>query len=127
VLPADQRLRDSRAFRRTVRTGRRAGGPALVVHLRSIEPAGLPPSAPRVGFVVNKAVGNAVVRNRVRRRLQHLVKANLAELPASSELVVRALPPAAALSSVELGAELARCLERVRRGTPAGAATGAGS
>jgi len=97
------------------------------VHLRVGEPAGEQATAPRAGFVVNKAVGNAVVRNRVRRRLRHLVRIHLTDLPASSELVVRALPPAAALGSAELGAELARCLERVRRGTPAGAATGAGS
>jgi ribonuclease P protein component len=73
--------------------------------------------------VVSKAVGNAVVRNRVRRRLRPLVRMNLADLPAGSDLVVRALPPAADLGSEELGVELARCLERVRRGTPAGAAS----
>jgi ribonuclease P protein component len=95
------------------------------VHLRLGELPGEPPTAPRAGFVVNKAVGNAVVRNRVRRRLRHLVRDHLADLPASSELVLRALPPAAALGSAELGAELARCLGRVRRGTPAEAATGA--
>ena len=33
VLAADHRLRDSDAFRRTVSSGRRAGGAALVVHL----------------------------------------------------------------------------------------------
>ncbi len=48
---------------------------------------------PRVGFVVSKAVGNAVVRNRVKRRLRHLV-ATL-DAPAGARVVVRALPPAA--------------------------------
>ena len=69
--------------------------------------------SPRVGFVVSKAVGNAVVRNRVKRRLRHLVREQLASLPRSSVLVVRALPAAAAASSSELGADLARCLEHV--------------
>jgi len=56
-----------------------------------------------------------VVRNRVRRRLRHLVRSHLSSLPAGADLVVRALPPAAQLDSSELGAELARCLERVLR------------
>jgi ribonuclease P protein component len=71
-------------------------------------------NAPRAGFVVSKAVGNAVVRNRVRRRLRHIVKRHLSTLSPSAELVVRALPAAAELSSAELDAELARCLKRIR-------------
>jgi ribonuclease P protein component len=116
VLAAAHRLRDSDAFRRTVKSGRRAGGAALVVHLLLDASSG-PGSAPRVGVVVGKSVGNAVVRNRVKRQLRHLVRDHLAALPASSELVMRALPPAGAMSSAELGAELARCLQRVREGS----------
>jgi ribonuclease P protein component len=125
VLAAEQRLRDSDDFRRTVRSGRRAGGAALVVHLL-VDEGRLGP--PRVGFVVSKAVGNAVVRNRVRRRLRHLVKEYLANLPPSASLVVRALPPSGALDSAELRDELTRCLERVRRSAAAAPArTGAAS
>ena len=123
MLAADHRLRDSDAFRRTVKSGRRAAGAALVVHLR--EPAAAPaPASTRVGLVVSKAVGNAVVRTRVKRRLRHLVKDYLALLPRGSELVVRALPPAAAMTSAELGVELDRCL---RRAGLTGAVTGAAS
>jgi len=125
VLAAEQRLRDSDDFRRTVRSGRRAGGAALVVHLRVDDGA---PSSPRAGFVVSKAVGNAVVRNRVKRRLRAIVKDFLSDLPPSSALVVRALAPSASLGSAELRTELARCLERVRRGAAAAPArTGAPS
>ena len=67
----------------------------------------------QVGFVVGRTVGGAVVRNRVRRRLRHLTRAHLQRLPQSTRLVVRALPPAAGLSSRELGDALARCLDRV--------------
>ncbi|HEV7626081.1 MAG TPA: ribonuclease P protein component [Streptomyces sp.] len=115
MLAAAHRLRDSDAFRRTVKSGRRAGGAALVVHLLREAP-GERGSAPRVGLVVGKTVGNAVVRNRVKRQLRHLVRDHLTDLPASSELVIRALPPAGGMGSAELAAELARCLERVREG-----------
>jgi len=65
-----------------------------------------PVLGPRAGFVVSKAVGNAVVRHRVTRRLRHLVADRLDGLPAGAMLVVRALPPAAVATSRELGADL---------------------
>jgi ribonuclease P protein component len=117
VLAADHRLRDSDAFRRTVSSGRRAGGAALVVHLLDEAPgAGV---TPRVGLVVSKAVGNAVMRNRVKRQLRHLVKSHLTQVPASSALVIRALPAAAGMRSSELDADLGRCLQRVATRTGA--------
>jgi ribonuclease P protein component len=51
-------------------------------------------------------VGNAVVRNRVARRLRHLVAPRLRQLPPDALLVVRALPPAAGASSAELAQDL---------------------
>jgi ribonuclease P protein component len=108
VLPAAHRLTGSDAFRTAVRSGRRSGSATLVVHLA----VGDGP-VPRVGFVVSKAVGNAVTRNRVQRRLRHLAREHLASLPGSAVLVVRALPAAAHASSEELGVDLARCLQRV--------------
>jgi ribonuclease P protein component len=85
-----------------------------VVHLAvEVDPSvGL--LGPRVGFVVSKAVGNAVVRNRVKRRLRHLAREHVPSLPGSAVLVVRALPAAATASYSELSADLTRCLARVR-------------
>lgn len=65
---------------------------------------------PTAGFVVSKAVGGAVVRNRVKRRLRHLVAARLVRLPGGARLVVRALPPAAEASYAGLGRDLDRAL-----------------
>jgi ribonuclease P protein component len=116
VLPADQRLTDPAAFARTVRSGRRAGSPRLVVHLDSVSDpvaeASRPGAAPRVGLVVSKAVGNAVVRNRVKRRLRHQACLEVAGLPAGSALVIRALPASAVATSAELGQELHRLIDR---------------
>jgi ribonuclease P protein component len=71
------------------------------------------PGAARVGFVVSKAVGNAVTRNRVQRRLRHLTREHLTSLPVSAVLVVRALPAAADASYADLRDDLARSLGRV--------------
>jgi ribonuclease P protein component len=64
-----------------------------------------------VGFVVSKAVGVAVTRNLVKRRLRHLARERTALLPRESMVVVRALPGAAVASYDELARELDRCLE----------------
>ncbi len=68
---------------------------------------------PRAGFVVSKAVGGAVVRNTVTRRLRAVVRARLDRLPTGSLLVVRALPAAAAAPSARLAVELDDCLARL--------------
>src|SRR5262245_32240647 len=66
--------------------------------------------SPRAGFVVSRAVGGAVARNRVRRRLRHLMRDRLVSLPAGTDVVVRALPGAATRSSAALGVDLDRAL-----------------
>jgi ribonuclease P protein component len=109
VLPAEHRLDDAGLFRLTSRRGVRRSSPTLVTHLWRREGDG--PAL--VGFVVSRAVGNAVVRNRVKRRLRHLAREHVSSLPGSCVLVVRALPASAEASSAVLGADLARCLERV--------------
>ena len=68
---------------------------------------------PVVGFVVSRAVGNAVVRNRVKRRLRHLAREHVSSLPGSCVLVVRALPAAGPASSAVLAADLTHCLGRL--------------
>ena len=68
---------------------------------------------PRVGFVVSKAVGGAVVRNRTKRRLRALMAARLDTLPAGTDVVVRANPVAAQADSAQLSAELDRVLPKV--------------
>jgi ribonuclease P protein component len=122
MLAAAQRLRRRDEFSAAVRAGRRAGRGTLVVHL--MVPAGADPSTdapPRAGFIVPKAVGGAVVRNRVRRRLRHLVRDRLAALPRGTLLVVRAQAGSADASYAQLGADLDAALAAAgTRGTAAG-------
>ena len=114
MLPRAHRLTDAESFRAAVRSGRRASSRTVVVHLlvEGPDPAG---AGPRAGFVVSKAVGNAVTRNHVQRRLRHLVREQLDSLPASTALVVRALPASGAASAAELRADLTRCLQQVTK------------
>ena len=102
MLPVEARMRRPAEFTMTVRQGRRSGRRTVTGHLLvrgdHDEPA-------RVGFVVSRAVGNAVTRNKVRRRLRHIARGYLNFLPGGSLLVVRANPPAAAARQSDLAAE----------------------
>jgi len=112
VLAAAQRLRRGTDFAAAVRGGRRAGRNTVVVHLLIDEPAQA--STARAGFVVSKSVGNAVIRNKVRRRLRHLVRPRLADLPDGTVVVIRALPAAASASFEALGSDLDGALTAAR-------------
>lgn len=93
MLPARHRLRSSTDFAAVFRGARGAGGTRLgsrliVVHANSTDArAGQPP---RVGLVVSKAVGNAVVRNRTKRILRALMRTRTSQLPDGVDVVIRA-------------------------------------
>ncbi len=117
MLAAAARLRRREDFSTTVRKGRRATRGSLVVHLvfatDDIDPARA--HLARAGFVVSKAVGPAVTRNTVKRRLRHLVRDHYADLPSGADVVVRALPSAASRSYRELESDLLAALEAASR------------
>lgn len=112
MLPAAARMRHRREFSLAMRRGRRAGRALLSGHL--VIRDGQPGPA-RVGFVVSRAVGNAVVRNRVRRRLRHLMRERIGSLPEGSLLVIRANPAAADARQRDLAAELDLVLGKLLR------------
>jgi len=106
VLAKANRIVRGDDFRRIVRTGRRAGGPVAVVHRARPEAA-----VARFGFIVSKQVGNAVIRNRVRRRLSEIVREELHAIE-TADIVIRALPAAAEADFATLRAGIAPLLVR---------------
>jgi len=137
MLPAGARLRHRSEFTEVVRRGRQftserlvmyvhpglpgaaAADPALPDSLLRPDSSPGPDSSPRVGFIVSRAVGNAVIRNGIRRRLRHLVRERLPALEPWTRLVVRVRPAAAGAASKVLAGELDRLLRRA--GTIGGA------
>ena len=117
MLPARHRMRRSEEFSRAVRRGRRAGSAHLAVHLllaSDTDPAAQAARGPaRVGVVVSKAVGTAVTRTRVKRRLRAVASARLHRLPDGALAVLRATPASAEATSAALGLDLDRSLDRV--------------
>ena len=108
-------MRRGAEFSLTVRTGTRAGRTRVVGHLL-VRPDALHQQEPaRVGFVVSRAVGSAVTRNRVKRRLRELMRGYLQSLPGGSLLVVRANAAAAHASQTDLAADLDSVISRLLR------------
>lgn len=109
-MPAKQhRVTRGDDYRRIVRTGRRVGGATCITHAVFHSP-----NAPaRFGFIISKAVGNAVIRNLVRRRMKGIVREQLQAGLSGVDVVFRALPASAAASYVDLRADISRALQRL--------------
>ena len=76
---------------------------------------------PRFGFTVSKKVGNAVERNRVRRRLRDIVRRHAALLPeAGHDYVLIGRRAALSLPFARIAQDYEGALQRVekRRATP---------
>jgi ribonuclease P protein component len=65
-----------------------------------------------VGFVVSKAVGNAVTRNRVKRRLRAILGQRI-DAVTGHLVVVRAIPAAGKAEYRNLSADVDRCLAKM--------------
>ena len=108
-------MRSPAEFKRTMRSGRRAGGSAVAGHLLLVAGPVQNDVEPKVGCIVSRAVGSAVVRNRVKRRLRELMRRRLAWLPVGCLLVVRAHPAAAGARQADLAADLDLVLGKLLR------------
>ena len=106
MLSQENRLYRSSDFRRVVRTGVKVTCGHVVVYaarqdndkeLAASVTGSHPHSAtsenpPRVGLIVSKAVGNAVARHQLSRRLRHTCRELLPTIPNNVDIVIRALP-----------------------------------
>jgi ribonuclease P protein component len=111
VLPARNRMRRSTEFDATVRYGVHAVQSDVIVHIRGGND-GDERDGPRVGLIIGRAVGSAVDRHRVARRLRHVARTILGDLQQSDQVVIRALPSSRQVSSARLEQQLRSVLRR---------------
>ncbi|NHI15887.1 ribonuclease P protein component [Microbacterium excoecariae] len=108
MLGKPQRITRGIDYRMVVRRGARRAGETHVVHVVDTGE----PRPPRFGFIVSKAVGNAVTRNTVRRRLKAICLEATPSLRPGADVVIRALPASAAAPFADLRRDVARGLAR---------------
>jgi ribonuclease P protein component len=106
-------VRDPATFRALARAPRRRAGVLEVSAVAGTHPD----EPPRVAFAVSRGVGNAVARNRVRRRLRAAVRCHRSVLtPGRAYLVSVRAPAAAAAPYRELAGDLGRALTALEGG-----------
>ncbi|HEV2014432.1 MAG TPA: ribonuclease P protein component [Candidatus Dormibacteraeota bacterium] len=77
------RLLRSADFDRTLRSGRRAASDYFALFVSDNEVG-----RPRVGLAVSRKLGNAVARNRIKRRLRELVRPLLTQTEGGRDVVI---------------------------------------
>jgi ribonuclease P protein component len=92
-------------FDAVYRAGKRRSSPHFTVFFRANQ---LPLS--RFGFSIKKALGSAVVRNRIRRRVREIVRCHRQETPSGWDVVIHPKSAVARGPFLALETELLRLL-----------------
>src|SRR5207244_13517535 len=106
TFPREARLVRRGEFDAVYRAGRRRSSSHFTVFFRANE---LPQS--RFGVSIKKALGGAVVRNRIRRRVREIVRCHRREIPVGWDIVIHPKGGVAKARFAELTADLLRLLE----------------
>jgi ribonuclease P protein component len=108
-FPKSLRLQKRREFLRVQERGQKvAAGPLLGLALPNER------GVTRLGLTVTTKVGNAVVRNRIRRRLREIFRKRRGQLPVGIDLVLIARASAAEAGFEELAASFESIAQRLR-------------
>lgn len=108
TFPREARLVRRGEFDAVYRAGKRFSSSHFTVFVRRNELA-----QNRFGFSIKKALGGAVVRNRIRRRVREMVRCHRQEIPTGWDFVIH---PKGSVAKAEFGVlteELVRVLNNV--------------
>jgi ribonuclease P protein component len=95
-------------FDAVYRAGKRRSSSHFTVFFRANQ---MPVS--RFGFSIKKALGGAVVRNRIRRRVREIVRCHRSEIAAGWDIVIHPKSSVARAEFVALTADLVRLIKSV--------------
>jgi ribonuclease P protein component len=110
------RLRKHADYQRVYQESRRHSSPSMTYFFRARageDPVGV---QPRVGLTTGRALGGAVERNRIRRRMREAVRLHLQALPPNVDLVLHPRRPVLEMEFGRLESEVARVFSTVAGG-----------
>lgn len=109
MLLERNRLKERRDFQRVFNNGQSMAGKFVVVYCLFVGH-----NTTRFGFSVSKKVGNAVVRNRVKRILRDICRRNLASFRPGMDLIFIARPRIKGVSSSQVERDLMSLAYKMR-------------
>jgi len=101
-----ERLKNPQEFSLVYKQGKPHFGKHVVVSVLPTDKA-----YSRVGFAVGKKVGNAVTRNKVKRRLRAIMHNTASEIPPGFDVIIGAKRTSVTVSFTELEGDLRRALK----------------
>ncbi|MGH9678506.1 MAG: ribonuclease P protein component [Candidatus Acidiferrales bacterium] len=122
-FPRAARLLKRAEFEAVYSAGERRSSPQFAVFFRTQtaapseipgDPNAAPGRASRFGISVKKALGGAVVRNRIRRRIREILRRNRMEIPTGWDIVIHPRRSVAEAPFAPLEAELVRLLRGLK-------------
>ena len=111
-FPKSLRLLRHADFQAVYRNGRKHFSANLAVFYRDRSDG----HGARVGFTVSKALGGAVERNRIRRRMRAAVQRQLGQLSAPLDVVMHPRKAVLNMDFARLESEVAQVLETIQKG-----------
>ncbi len=108
-MNSETSLKQNSDFRLVYTRGRSAVSPRVVLYCRKNRRQGN-----RVGFTVSRKLGNAVTRNRVRRRLREIMRLHDGDLRRGYDLILVARTRAVNTDYQKLESDVLRCLEQLQ-------------
>jgi ribonuclease P protein component len=114
------RLRKHADYQRVYRESRRYSAPSMTYFFRARSSEDAVGAQPRVGLTAGRALGGAVERNRIRRRMKEAVRLHWSELPPGVDVVLHPRRPVLEMEFARLEREVARAFATVAGGAGVG-------
>jgi ribonuclease P protein component len=114
----DHRLRKHADYQRVYRAGRKQFSPSMsyffALRGESSAENAAAPSGPRVGLTAGKVLGDAVERNRIKRRMRDIVRRRIAIVDADVDIVLHPRKSVLTAEFAKLESEVARIFATIQ-------------
>ena len=114
AISLNHRLRKHADYQRVYREGRKQFSSSMS-YFYAVRPADSPlPGGPRVGLTAGKVLGNAVERNRIKRRMRDIVRRRIVIVDANVDIVLHPRKSVLAMDFARLESEVARIFTTIQ-------------
>ncbi len=110
----DHRLRKHADYQRVYREGRKHFSPSMSYFYALRDADSTVPPGPRVGLTAGKVLGNAVERNRIKRRMRDIVRRRISIVIANVDIILHPRKSVLTIEFAKLETEVARIFTNIQ-------------